>query len=146
MSGDVKHLAEDMAELSDAFGVIDFVPQLVHHANLDELAELADDWLPESVHLYCLDALQAAPILATFDLFGVVGRRFKLCCPQTGWRFVLWPWILWARVLSGAAAALTPHAGFFLSLRVEKLVWIGHERGHRLGLTTLAQHGSGVPV
>ena len=68
VGGDVKHLAEDEAELGDAFGVVDFIPQLVHHANLDELAKLADEWLPEGVHLYCLGARQAAPIFVAFEL------------------------------------------------------------------------------
>ena len=80
MGGDVKHLAEDEAELGDAFRVVDFIPQLVHHANLDELAEFADDWLPESVHLYCLDALRTAPILVAFDLLRVVYHHFGLLC------------------------------------------------------------------
>ena len=68
VSGDVEHLAKGVAELGDAFGVVDFIPQLVHHANLDELAELADEWLPEGVHLYCLGAWQSAPIFVAFEL------------------------------------------------------------------------------
>ena len=68
VSGDVEHLAKGVSELGDAFGVIDFIPQLVHHANLDELAELADEWLPEGVHLYCLGTWQAAPIFVAFEL------------------------------------------------------------------------------
>ena len=83
VGGDVKHLAEDEAELGDAFGVVDFIPQLVHHANLDELAELADDWLPESVHLYCLDALRSTSILIAFELFFVVFHHFGLRCLLT---------------------------------------------------------------
>ena len=46
----------------------------------------------------------------------------------------------------GAAAALTPPDDFFLSLWVEKLDWVSHERSHWLGLTALAQLGSSAPV
>ena len=142
MGGDVEHLAEDVAELSDAFRVVDFIPQLVHHAYLDELAELADDWLPECVHLYCLDALRTTPISVAFELLCVVYHRFRLRCLWIEWSFNLRRWALCIyHDLFGAAYALIPRADFSLTLRVEKLVWVSHKRGHWLRLTALAQHG-----
>ena len=46
-----QNFAEQISKLSDAFRFIDLISQLVHDTDLDKLAELADDGLPERVHL-----------------------------------------------------------------------------------------------